>query len=61
VKRLGLGFDRGRTNPFLDNVNGTMLRSNVVASVLTERPVRIRSLGRPPHDTLNSTACLARF
>ena len=30
---------------FLDNVNGIALRSDTLASVLTERPARVRPLG----------------
>jgi hypothetical protein len=41
---------------FLDNVNGSMLRSDTLASVLTERPARVRPLGRTQMVALNSTA-----
>jgi putative DNA primase/helicase len=41
---------------FLDNVNSSMLRSDTLASVLTERPARVRPLGRTAMLSLNSTA-----
>ena len=44
---------------FLDNVNGSMLRSDTLASVLTERPARVRPLGRTGMVALNSTAFIA--
>jgi putative DNA primase/helicase len=44
---------------FLDNVNGSTLRSDVLASVITERPARVRPLGRTGMIALNSTAFIA--
>jgi len=44
---------------FLDNVNGSILRSDILASVLTERPARVRPLGRTGMVELNSTAFIA--
>jgi hypothetical protein len=44
---------------FLDNINSTILRSDLLASVLTERPARIRTLGSSRMATLNSTAFIA--
>ena len=44
---------------FLDNVNNTALRSDLLASVLTERPARVRILGRSLMVPLNSTAFIA--
>ena len=44
---------------FLDNVNGCILRSQTLASVLTERPALVRPLGRTQMVTLNSTAFIA--
>lgn len=44
---------------FLDNANGTMLRSDTLASVLTERPARVRTFGRTQMVALNSTAFVA--
>lgn len=40
----------------LDNVNGMALRSDALASALTERPARVRVLGRSEMVTLNPTA-----
>jgi hypothetical protein len=44
---------------FLDNVNGTVLRSATLASILTERPARVRMLGQTRMVALNSTAFVA--
>jgi hypothetical protein len=44
---------------FLDNVNGAVLRSDTLASVLTERPARVRLLGVSRMVVLNSTAFIA--
>lgn len=44
---------------FLDNVNAGVLRSETLASVLTERPARVRQLGYTKMLTLNSTAFIA--
>jgi hypothetical protein len=44
---------------FLDNVNAAVLRSESLASVLTERPARVRLLGQTRMVALNSTAFIA--
>ena len=44
---------------FLDNVNSWLLRSDTLASVLTERPARVRPLGRTQMAPLTSTAFIA--
>ena len=44
---------------FLDNANGVALRSDTLASVLTERPARVRLLGQTRMVPLNSTAFVA--
>lgn len=44
---------------FLDNVNATVLRSAAIASVITERPARVRVLGLSRMVALNSTAFIA--
>jgi hypothetical protein len=41
---------------FLDNVNGTALRSDALASAITERPAYVRPLGRSITVPLNPTA-----
>jgi hypothetical protein len=58
-KRLASDLIEAAPILFLDNVNGTMLRSDLLASVLTERPCCIRLLGRTQMVALNSTALIA--
>ena len=58
-KRLASELIEAAPILFLDNVNGTMLRSDTLASVLTERPARVRPLGRTQMVGLNSTAFVA--
>jgi hypothetical protein len=58
-KRLASDLIEAAPILFLDNINGTMLRSDMLASVLTERPARVRSLGRTQMVALNSTAFIA--
>jgi putative DNA primase/helicase len=41
---------------FLDNVNGKALKSDTLASAITERPARVRELGKSRMLLLNSTA-----
>jgi hypothetical protein len=55
-KRLASDLIEAAPMLFLDNVNGSTLRSDVLASVLTERPARVRPLGRTGMLALNSTA-----
>jgi hypothetical protein len=45
-KRLVAEVIEGAPVVFMDNVNGTLLRSNTLASFLTERPAGVRVLGR---------------
>jgi hypothetical protein len=58
-KRLASDLIEAAPMLFLDNVNGSMLRSDTLASVLTERPARVRPLGRTGMVALNSTAFIA--
>jgi putative DNA primase/helicase len=58
-KRLASDLIQAAPILFLDNVNSTTLRSDILASVLTERPARVRALGRTEMVTLNSTAFIA--
>jgi hypothetical protein len=58
-KRLASDLIEAAPMLFLDNANGSMLRSDTLASVLTERPARIRPLGRTGMVPLNSTAFVA--
>ena len=44
---------------FLDNVNGAVLRCDTLASVMSERPARVRVLGQSRMVALNSTAFIA--
>jgi putative DNA primase/helicase len=58
-KRLASDLIEAAPVLFLDNVNGWMLKSDILASVLTERPARVRALGRTQMLALNSTAFIA--
>ena len=58
-KRLASDLIEAAPVLFLDNVNGCMLRSDLLASVLTERPARVRPLGRTKMLALNCTAFIA--
>jgi putative DNA primase/helicase len=58
-KRLASDLIEAAPVLFLDNLNGWMLRSDILASVLTERPARVRPLGRTQMLALNSTAFIA--
>ncbi len=44
---------------FLDNVNNAALKSDTLASVLTERPARVRIMGKSLMVRMNSTAFIA--
>jgi hypothetical protein len=58
-KRLAAELIEASPVLFLDNANGLALRSDLLASVLTERPARIRVLGETRMVALNSTAFIA--
>ncbi len=58
-KRLAAELIEGQPALFLDNANGTALRSDTLASVLTERPARVRLLGQTRMVCLNSTSFVA--
>src|SRR5205085_7955521 len=55
-KRIAAELVEAAPALFLDNVNGAVLHSATLASVLTERPARVRLLGYTRMVTLNSTA-----
>jgi hypothetical protein len=55
-KRIAAELIEGGPVLFLDNLNNTAFRSNLLASVITERPARIRVLGRSQMLPLNSSA-----
>lgn len=58
-KRIAAELVEAAPALFLDNVNGAVLRSATLASVLTERPARVRVLGQTRMVALNSTAFVA--
>ena len=58
-KRLAAELIEAEPAVFLDNANGILLRSNTLASVLTERPARVRPLGLSRMVPLNSNAFIA--
>jgi len=55
-KRLAAELIEAAPSLFLDNANGVALRSDTLASVLTERPARVRVLGQTRMVPLNTTA-----
>ncbi len=58
-KRLVAALIGAEQVVFLDNVNGTALRSDMLASAITERPAYVRALGRSATMPLNPTAFIA--
>jgi hypothetical protein len=58
-KRLAAELVEALPALFLDNANGVALRSDTLASVITERPARVRVLGQTRMVPLNSTAFMA--
>jgi len=58
-KRLAAELIEAQPALFLDNANGIALRSDTLASVLTERPARVRLLGQTRMAPLNSAAFIA--
>jgi hypothetical protein len=58
-KRLAAELVEAQPTLFLDNANQIALRSDLLASVLTERPVRVRLLGKTRMVQLNTTAFVA--
>lgn len=55
-KRIGAELMGGGPVLFLDNLNSHALRSETLASAITERPSRVRVLGKSVMVTLNATA-----
>ncbi len=55
-KRIAAELIEGSPVLFLDNLNNTALRSELLASAITERPARIRLLGKSLMVPLNATA-----
>jgi hypothetical protein len=58
-KRIAAELIEAQPTLFLDNVNGIALRSDILASVLTERPAIVRLLGVTRMVPLNSSAFIA--
>jgi putative DNA primase/helicase len=58
-KRLAAELIEAQPVVFLDNVNGVSLRSDTLASALTERPCRVRQLGQTRMLQMSSTAFIA--
>ncbi|MDI3308914.1 MAG: hypothetical protein QJR07_17670 [Acetobacteraceae bacterium] len=58
-KRITAALMEAGTTLFLDNVNSTALKSDVLASAITERPAAVRPLGRSATVQLNPTAFVA--
>jgi len=58
-KRLVAALIEASQAVFLDNLNSTALRSNTLASVLTERPAHVRVMGRSVMVPLNCAAFIA--
>jgi hypothetical protein len=55
-KRIAAELIQGGPVLFLDNLNNTALKSNLLASVITERPTSVRLLGRSEMVPLNPSA-----
>jgi hypothetical protein len=55
-KRIAADLIEGSPALFLDNLNNTAFKSNLLASAITERPARIRLLGRSQMVPLNASA-----
>jgi len=55
-KRIAAELIEGGPVLFLDNLNNTAFRSNLLASAITERPARVRVLGRSQMVVLNASA-----
>jgi hypothetical protein len=58
-KRIAAELIGGGPCLFLDNLNGTDLNSELLASAITERPARVRLLGRSQMLPLNASAFVA--
>jgi hypothetical protein len=54
-KRIAAELIQGGPALFLDNLNNTALKSSLLASVITERPARIRLLGKSQMVPLNAS------
>jgi hypothetical protein len=55
-KRIAAELIEGSPALFLDNLNNTAFKSNLLASAITERPAKVRLLGRSQMVALNASA-----
>jgi hypothetical protein len=55
-KRIAAELIEGSPTLFLDNLNNIAFKSNLLASAITERPARVRLLGRSQMVPLNASA-----
>ena len=55
-KRIAAEFMQGSPALFLDNLNNTAFKSDLLASAITERPARVRLLGKSQMVPLNASA-----
>jgi hypothetical protein len=55
-KRIAAELIEGSPALFLDNLNNTAIKSSLLASAITERPARVRLLGRSQMVPLNASA-----
>ena len=55
-KRIAAELMQGSPALFLDNLNNTAFKSNLLASAITERPARVRLLGKSQMVPLNASA-----
>jgi hypothetical protein len=55
-KRIGAELIQGGATLFLDNLNDRSFKSDLLASAITERPARVRLLGKSEMAQLNATA-----
>jgi hypothetical protein len=58
-KRIAAELMEGAPALFLDNLNNTAFKSDLLASAITERPARVRLLGKSQMMPLNASAFIA--
>jgi hypothetical protein len=58
-KRIAAELMEGSPTLFLDNLNNTAFKSDLLASAITERPARVRLLGKSQMMPLNASAFIA--
>jgi hypothetical protein len=58
-KRIAAELMEGGPSLFLDNLNNTAFKSDLLASAITERPARVRLLGKSQMMPLNASAFIA--